>query len=124
MSEALAVLVDAYNLKRIERLALKKEVDALEKQEQEVKALLIQALKNAGATAHGGKTAIVKLVTKNEPTAGDWDKLYAHIRSTGEFELLYRRINPASIKERKDLGVEVPGIEWFPTESLSLSQIK
>ena len=122
--EAAKLLVDAYNFKRNERLAVKKHVDTLEKEEHELKAKLIEAIKGAGASAVGGKTAIVKLVTKDEPTAGDWDKFYAHIRNTGEFELLYRRINPASIKERKDLGVDVPGIDWFPIESLSLSQIK
>lgn len=116
--------VDAYNEARSTRLAAKKVVEALEAKEQELKTELIADLKATGSTASGGKTAIVKLVVKQEPTAGNWDSLYAHIRASGEFELLYRRINPASIKERKDQGVEVPGIEWFPVESLSLSQIK
>ena len=117
-------LVDSYNASRFARLALAKEVAALEAEEHRLKAELIAAFKAEGSTASGGKTAVAKLVIKQEPTAGNWDSLYAHIRSTGEFELLYRRINPASIKERKDVGVDVPGIEWFPIESLSLSQIK
>lgn len=116
--------VDAYNVKRFERLALKKQVEILEAQEQELKTELIADLKASGSTASGGKTAVARLVVKQEPSAGNWDALYAHIRNTGEFELLYRRINPASIKERKDVGVDVPGIEWFPVETLSLSQIK
>lgn len=121
---SLPALVDEYNAKRTERLAISKQVTALEAQEAELKAKLIAQFKAEGSTASGGKTAIAKLVIKQEPTAGNWDSLYAHIRTTGEFELLYRRINPASIKERKDQGVDVPGIEWFPVESLSLSQIK
>lgn len=116
--------VDAYNVKRFERLALKKQVEILEAQEQELKTELIADLKASGSTASGGKTAVARLVVKQEPSVANWDPLYAHIRNTGEFELLYRRINPASIKERKDVGVDVPGIEWFPVETLSLSQIK
>ena len=117
-------LVDLYNEARTVRLVAAKAVAALEAKEHELKAQLIAAFKAEGSTASGGKTAIAKLVVKQEPSAGNWDSLYAHIRNTGEFELLYRRINPASIKERKDVGVDVPGIEWFPVESLSLSQIK
>jgi hypothetical protein len=116
--------VDAYNEARITRLAAKKVMEALEVKEQELKTELIADLKASGSTASGGKTAVAKLVIKQEPSAGNWDALYAHIRNTGEFELLYRRINPASIKERKDVGVDVPGIEWFPSETISLSQIK
>ena len=117
-------LVDLYNEARTVRLAAAKAVAAMEAEEQELKAQLIAAFKAEGSTASGGKTAIAKLVVNQEPSAGNWDSLYAHIRQTGEFELLYRRINPASIKERKDVGVDVPGIAWFPVESLSLSQIK
>jgi len=128
MSDALlvqaAILADDYNAARHLRLAEQKRVDALEVEEKRLKDSLIQTLKAAEATSVGGKTAIVRLVIKNEPQASDMDALYAHIRATGEFELLYRRINPASIKERKDVGVDVPGISWFPVETLSLSQVK
>jgi len=117
-------LVDLYNEARTVRLAAKKVAEALEAEEHKIKDQLIAAFKAEGSTASGGKTAIAKLVVKQEPSAGNWDSLYAHIRQTGEFELLYRRVNPASIKERKDVGVDVPGITWFPVESLSLSQIK
>lgn len=120
----LGILADKYNSQRRERLGLKKEVDRLEKIEQELKQQLIDALKASNTTAVGGKTAIVKLVVKDEPTVANWDAFYEHIRDTGEFELLYRRANPAPIKERKDVGVDVPGIDWFPVETLSLSQIK
>jgi phosphate uptake regulator len=119
-----AILADAYNEARKTRLAAQKVADALEIEEKALKASLIENLKAAQATSVGGKTAIVRLVIKNEPQASDMDALYAHIRATGEFELLYRRINPASIKERKDVGVDVPGISWFSVETLSLSQVK
>jgi len=128
MSDALlvqaAILADDYNAARHERLAFQKNTDALEVKEKALKVKLIETLKAAQATSVGGNTAIVRLVIKNEPQASDMDALYAHIRATGEFELLYRRINPVSIKERKDVGVDVPGISWFSVETLSLSQVK
>jgi len=119
----LAELVDQYITTRAQRLLAAKEVEKQEASEHTLKAQLIQAMKDAKASSIGGKIGSVRLKIDNEPTVGNWDKYYAHIRATGEFELLYRRINPKSIKERKDLGVDVPGIDWIPVEKLSISQV-
>jgi hypothetical protein len=119
----IAVLIDIYNKARHDRLDEQKKVDALEVQEKKWKAELIATLKEAELTAAGGKTAIAKLVIKNEPAVKSIDDLYRHIRETGEFDLLYRRVNNAAVKARWDQGVVVPGVESYPVESLSLSQI-
>lgn len=122
--EDLAILVDEYNLARTTRLAAAKEVTKLEEGEHTLKAQLIALIKEAGATSVGGKTAIVKVTIKNEPTLDSWDELCTHIRITGEFELLYRRVNAKSVKDRWDLQQTVPGIGSYPVESLSISQVK
>ena len=120
----LATVIDLYNHARATRLASQKVVDDMETTEKKLKADLIAALKEGELTAAGGKTAIAKLVIKNEPALKSIDDLYRHIRDTGEFDLLYRRVNNTAVKARWDLGVVVPGVESYPVESLSLSQIK
>lgn len=121
-AEELAVLVDEYYLAREERLAQQRKVDAMKTREKELKDHLILAFREGKITAAGGKVAIIRHSVSSEPTIGDIDKLYHHIRATGEFDLLYRRINAKAVKERKDVGVEIPGIEWFPVDKLSISK--
>jgi hypothetical protein len=120
----IGILIDTYNAARVHRLAEQKNVDLLEVEEKGLKAELIAALKEGEITAAGGKTAIAKLVIRNEPAVKSIDDLYRHIRETGHFDLLYRRINTLAVKQRWDQGVVVPGVESYPVESLSLSQIK
>jgi hypothetical protein len=121
-AEELAVLVDAYYESREERLAAQRKVDEMDAQEKYLKAQLIEAFRNGKITAAGGKAAIIRHTVVFEPSIEEIDKLYAHIRTTGEFDLLYRRINAKAVKERKDVGVDVPGITWFPVDKLSISK--
>jgi hypothetical protein len=121
-AEELAALVDCYYLAREARLAKQREVDAMDAEEKALKQRLVDAFREGKITAAGGKVAIIKHSVSSEPSIGDIDKLYTHIRATGEFDLLYRRINAKAVKERKDVGVEVPGIEWFPVDKLSISK--
>jgi hypothetical protein len=120
----LATAIDLYNAARNARLAQQKIVDGMEVIENQQKAEVIAALKSGELTAAGGKTAIAKLVIKNEPAVKDWEATYAYIHEHKYWDLLYRRVNAAAVKARWDLGVVVPGVESYPVESLSLSQIK
>jgi hypothetical protein len=121
---AAAKLADAYNLKRKARLALQKQVTDLEEEEKELKGDLIAALASEKATAVGGSTCTIEMKTVMEPTVADWKKLQEHIRATGNFELLYQRVNGKAVKERWDNKEEVPGVQRFPVTKLSISQIK
>ena len=57
-------------------------------------------------SAHNGRHR-VSLTTKSVVTSVDWDLLYNHIRQTGAFELLHRRV---SINAAKD-AMSVPGVQ-------------
>ena len=121
--ESLGDMVDKYKAARENRLLEQKIIAKMLAEENQLKLDIIKYLKDGNISACGGKLAIAKLVVTNEPTCENMDALYLHILATGEFELLYRRINPASIKERWDRGVSVPGITFYPVESLSISKI-
>ncbi len=122
--DPLAQLADAWQTKRTERLALQKQVDAMQKEENEYKAQLIQGLQSATIRAIGGALGTATLVTKREPAMADWDTLYTHIQATGEFDLMYRRVNAAAVKERWELGMEVPGVQAIEITDLSWSKAK
>jgi hypothetical protein len=53
----------------------------------------------------------VELHKSDTPICGDWVKLYGHIKKTGDFDLLHKRISATAIKERWMGGKDVPGIE-------------
>ena len=123
MLEDLGDMVDRYKAARENRLLEQKIIAKMVETENQLKLDIIKHLKESKLSACGGKLAVAKLVVSNEPTCENMDALYLHILATGEFELLYRRINPASIKERWDRGVSGPGITFYPVESLSISKI-
>lgn len=108
-----------WRAKRAERLALAKQVEALEEVEKALKQQVMDNLRKAKNKAISNGERLFQLVTKDEPTIDDWPALYKHIQKTGEFELLERRVNRGSVKERWQIGKKVPGIGSIPVESLS-----
>jgi len=120
--EELGRLADTYAKVRERRLDAKRLMEEEEKREHLLKVQLMAELRNNKMSAVGGQKVIIGYKVSMEPSLGDADKLYAHVRATGEFDLLYRRVNAAAVKARKDVGVEVPGIEWFPVEKLTISK--
>lgn len=119
----LSQLADDWDTMREKRLLLQKEVDKLKETETQLKDTLTTCLLNQ-TNAIGGKRGTATLTRKKEPTIADWEPLYAHIQATGEFDLLYRRINPLSVKERWDHDVVVPGVQSIEILNISWSKAK
>jgi hypothetical protein len=107
---------------REKRLAAQKIVDELAKQESAVREHIINNLPKSD-TGVSGKRARVSVVTKQVPQVKDWDKFYAHVKKTGQFELMQRRLADTAIRERWDNGKQVPGVEAFGVVSVSLNKI-
>ncbi|OQW33960.1 MAG: hypothetical protein A4E20_12080 [Nitrospira sp. SG-bin2] len=107
---------------REKRLAAQKIVDELAKQEAAVREHIINNLPKSD-TGASGKRARVSVVTKQVPQVKDWDKFYAHVKKTGQFELMQRRLADTAIRERWDNGKQVPGVEAFGVVSVSLNKI-
>lgn len=111
-----------YELKQ-ERLKQQKVVDALAVYESALRDHIIAELPKSEALGVTGHKARVTVVTKDVPTVKDWDALYAHVRETGHFELLQRRLGDKAVAERWDQGVAVPGVEPFTAVTVSLNKI-
>lgn len=103
LPKSLGACADLLYDTREERLTLKKEVDAIQAEETEIKDHLIQKLDKGNEGGAVGKHH--KAIAKNDVIyrVEDWDKFYAHIKKTGEFDLLNRMLNQAAVKERVDM---------------------
>ena len=121
--EELPALVDKYQEVRASRLAKEKEAEAIKTKETEILEGILGALRESNTEAIGGSTHLAKRVVKDEPMVEDWEILHLHIQTTGEFELLHRRLTATAVKERWDMDVEVPGVGAFPVEKLSLTKL-
>lgn len=117
-------MVDEYNRIRKEREELSRKLEKMEGAENELELLILKTLHEQGLSAAGGKTCLVRANKTDVPYVKDWNKLWEHIRSTGEFELLHKRVTMASVADRWNEGIEVPGVERYPVESLHVTQIK
>lgn len=123
-AKEILAMAQEYDKLRAERLAIEKQAESVKERESELKRQIMDGLQAAKINSVGDTKKIYALVQKDEPVADDWKALYEHIQATGEFELLYRRINPAAIKERWELGIKVPGVQKFPALVLSITKAK
>lgn len=118
------VLVNKHWALRAKRLALQKEVDALQEQETAVKHDIIRQLRADNITSAGTELETVTLIVKHAPTVREWPTIYKHIRESGEFDLLQRRLSEEAVKQRWERGLIVPGVEKFPVDFLSITNVK
>lgn len=111
-----------YQLREL-RLSEQKKVDAIEAEEKALKEHIIQTLPKSEASGVAGKVARVSVITKIIPRVADWDKLYAHVKKTGAFELFQRRLSDSAVQERWEAGKQVPGVETFNAVSVSINKV-
>lgn len=120
----LAATVDEFHAKRQARLEADKLAAALKKEESKFKALIIATLREQEVDVVGGKELTVTLVTKQKPTAADWEALYAYIKENDAFDLLHRRLTEKAVKERWGNDEVVPGVIEVDIDDLSLSTVR
>ncbi len=104
------------------RLEKQKEVDVLKAEESALKEYIINTLPKSEASGVAGKVARVTVVKKVVPQIDDWDKFYKHVKKTGHFDLMQRRLSAGAIAERWDAGKEVPGVDHFNTVTVSIKK--
>lgn len=125
--KSVAAAADMYWEMNQKRLAMQREVDAIEADEKALKEHLINAIPKSQATGVAGKFARVTVVTKDVPTVTDWDAFYGHVaknKAKGGFALLGRRLSDTAIREIWDSGKQVPGVGHFTAVTLSVSRVK
>ena len=122
ISSHLPDLVNNYIALRAQRLSLDKDVAALKEQEETLKDAIISKFREGSMTACGATNGLVKMTKLVEPVATDWPALWEHIRETGHFELLHKRVANLAVKERWEAGEIIPGVGQQEVYKLSVSK--
>jgi len=121
--KALGACADLLFTLKAKRLAAQKAVDAIEVEEKALKEHLIQNLPKSEASGVAGKLARVTVTKKTIAQVKDWDKFYAYIAKTKQWELMQRRVSDTAILERWERKVKVPGVEPFQVPTISMNKL-
>lgn len=120
--QQITAIIDEYYLLREKRLEVDRESERLQEAERELKAQIIQYMEQERAGTVGGMLATVKLKITPKPTAKNWEEIWQWVKVNDAPDIYYRRLNEAALKERQEHGVNVPGVEWFPVATISVSK--
>lgn len=120
--QEVTTLIDEYYLTREKRLELDRESEKIAEVERALKAKIIGYMEAERAGVLGGLCATVKLKITPKPSAKDWSQVWAFAKANDAPDIYYQRLNEKALMERKEQGVNVPGVEWFPVASLSVSK--
>ena len=118
----LGEMIDAVHALRAKRIEMQREVDEIKGNEERMKREIIALLKDAAVEGATGQAANARVTKKVVPTVKDWSALYQYIRDTDAWDMLDRRCNAAAFRARLDDGVQVPGVEAYEVEDLSITR--
>lgn len=113
----------AYQL-REERLEIQRAAAAVGEKESLLREHIINNLPKSQASGISGKVANAKVETDVVPTFTDKAKFLAHIKKTGDFDLMTSGMNAKAIRERWDNKKKVPGVGEHTIVKLSLTKVK
>ncbi len=122
LPKSLGACVDMAHDLREKRLAMQKEVDAVEAQEKFVREHIIKTVPKGDAGAVGKRYKGI-VVTEDIPQVEDWDTFYKHIAKTKSFDLLNRAVNRKAVSERWADRKQVPGVKAFKAVKLSITKV-
>ena len=121
--KTLSAIADEYYIKQKERLALAKEVEKLDKEEKNLKRLLMQELRASGSTSVAGSVARVSLKEKDVYQVDDWDDFWRGFRKGRDYDLLQHRLSTKAVELRFEANKKIPGVKKETVLTLSLNKI-
>lgn len=121
--KAIGACADRLFTVREERLAIQRMVDKLAEEETAIKQHIIDNLPKSEASGVAGRLARVSVVSREVPQVKDWPKFYAHIKKTGDFDLLNRALSKSAIEARWEAGKEIAGVEHFTVVTVSMNKL-
>lgn len=132
LPKSLAACADMLYSTREKRLALAKQVDALQAQETSLREYLINNLPKSNATGVAGKLVRVsiedKVVYSVDMEHGGWESVRAYItkhqkKNPGVWGLLNKALNQATAKEMIESGAKVDGIKSMHVPVISMNKV-
>lgn len=107
----LAKLADKYYEARSKRLVLKRECDAMEEKEKELKEALKQGLMAAKVQGVRGKVGYADLKDKDIFIVEDEEKFHAYIKKNNAWDMLQKKLVESAVAARFDDKKPVPGVK-------------
>jgi hypothetical protein len=114
--------IDALYALREMRLGIERKAKELKEEEVIQRNKIFELLANLGLTKASGAVATAGIKVSNVPLVEDWDKLHEYIKTTGEFDLMQKRISVTAWRARYDEGIEVPGVSKVEDVDISLTK--
>jgi hypothetical protein len=105
------------------RLAMEKEVAAVQAREAELREHIINTLSASDDTGAAGLRYRAQIVTKAKPKLEDWAAFTAWVASTGRFDCIQRRTSDKAVMELIEAGETPPGVEKMHVKDVSIAKI-
>lgn len=102
---------------RNKRLALEEEAKKLKVVEDDCD----DQLEKGGVESGTYGSYILTAKPKDVPRCTDWSLLHAHIKETGEFDLLHKRLTESAVMARRKDGVYLPGMVYDTKVSYTIT---
>ena len=116
-------MIDDYVDTRQNRLTLDKAVAELKKAETLLKETIIREFYASDVHMVGGSSKKVTLRVQNKPMVNDWDAFNNYVLHTGQTVLYQKRISEGVANEMIENGEEIPGVELYEVNTLSVSKL-
>lgn len=104
-------LIDRKKSIKTQMEKLNSELKGLREQENDIDLQLLKKLDTEGLKKTANEVASVSIKEETVPDVHDWDALYEHIKQTGDFSLIQRRVSSTAYRELLKLGENVPGLQ-------------
>jgi len=117
-------LIDAMYRVREMRKAKQKEVDELKAKQNQVEAMLMEALTKQGTRKGEGKLASASISTNIQPVATDWDKVKKWVLRHKELELFQKRLSAPRYRELLEERLRgIPGLDSYEQRTINLHKL-
>lgn len=117
-------LIDAMYRVRQKRLEVQKKVDDLKAKQNQIEAMLMEALNSQKTRKGEGSLASASISTSINPVAKDWDKLNKWILRHKELELFQKRLSAPRYRELlEDYPRGIPGAESYEQHTINLRKL-
>jgi hypothetical protein len=113
-------LIDGMFDLREQKRSLDAEIKKIEEKLDAQEKLVLERMELEGTNAVKGKKASASISTNVVANVVDWDKVYAFVKKTGNFQLFQRRISDPAFRELMELKGAVPGVEPFTKKKINL----
>ena len=118
----LGAMIDHLYELRNSRILLDRESKELKEQETALKTFIIDKLKQDGSEGNRGQLATCSIIRSREAAVLDWQAYMKFLAGEEAWELVQQRVSITALRERWDAGQEIPGVEMYEKEDLSVAK--